>query len=159
MPQVGERRKGKSKWLVWLECSHCKSGNWVQYYRSKQHNFYRICVKCSLKSRYPNPKLYKVVMIPHDSPFASMGFPHNHGTTLAILEHRLIMAQYLGRCLSANEIIHHKNGQIRDNRIENLELTSLVEHMQKIHSRKNYSHVFKEGYSQGFKDALTRSIN
>lgn len=46
--------------------------------------------------------------------------------------HRIIMGQYLGRKIRKNEVVHHKNGNNLDNRIENLELMTKSEH-QKHH--------------------------
>ena len=43
-------------------------------------------------------------------------------------EHRYVMEQHLGRPLEPNEVVHHKDGDKRNNDIDNLELTSRSEH-------------------------------
>jgi hypothetical protein len=42
--------------------------------------------------------------------------------------HRVIMEQHLGRTLHDNEVVHHRNGDRLDNRIDNLEVMTLREH-------------------------------
>lgn len=45
-----------------------------------------------------------------------------------VLEHRIVVENSLCRLLGPDEIIHHVNEQKKDNRIENLIVTSVAEH-------------------------------
>jgi HNH endonuclease len=54
------------------------------------------------------------------------------------LEHRLVMAEKLGRELSTDEHVHHINGDKQDNRPDNLAIMTQSEHMRG-HMQERYS--------------------
>ena len=53
--------------------------------------------------------------------------PFQDGRVL-IREHVMVMELTIGRRIGPNEIVHHKNGDRTDNRIENLELMKRGDH-------------------------------
>lgn len=86
---------------------------------------------------------YMVIHLPADHWCVPMSDYNSRRNTHKILYHRLVMAEYLGRLLTSDEIVHHINGIKDDNRIDNLMLTT----------KQKHGLSYQDGYSQGFKDA------
>lgn len=74
----------------------------------------------------------------HGDPFAIKRTPNGEGkgyvTTKrqgkTLQRHRLIFERHLGRPLASHEIVHHKDGNKRNNALENLELMTRATHAQ-----------------------------
>lgn len=129
--------KGSSAY-IWAFCYDCLRERWVILYRGKPQSLR--CRSCSAKRR-PRGRgeachnwkggrvrlaggYFRIKLIPSD-PFYPMA-----SRTSYVLEHRLVMAKFLGRCLKPWEIVHHKNHIRDDNHIENLQLVKDVKHSQ-----------------------------
>lgn len=154
MPVLGELRTAKAFGLshyhkyIWAACLDCGKQRWVCL-RKGQPNSLR-CIKCANTrtnqseaararqslvradrhgrwkggryiSRGRNPYV-KITLQPND-PFFIMA-----STDGSCREHRFVMAQHLDRCLESWEVVHHRNGDGLDNRLENLELMHTIVH-------------------------------
>ena len=131
--------KNRDPWYYPRLCSSCGKEVWQQ-----TKDFHRVCKSCAYVVRrtakgnnhpnwnggkYNHGDGYIVVQVPVDSKFIAMADSRGY-----CLEHRLIMATYIGRCLLAEEVVHHINGDKTDNSIKNLELLpNDASHLPYIH--------------------------
>ncbi len=167
MPRFKEIKKGKElnkkrPYYAWMPCIYCKVPRWVEI--NKAGKIRRdICHSCANKIRARNRiggrsnqwkggRLknvaggYIAVKVFSDNPYFIMADSNGY-----ILEHRLVMANYLGKSLKRWEIVHHKNGDKQNNRIENLELQLLGEHTL------NHSKCYQDGFAKGYADGLGKA--
>lgn len=145
MPTEGQTARGREigkggyySLYVWHHCIDCGKGRWVVFTKGKPQNLR--CQSCANKQlmagvsgensrswkggRY-NRWNYVYVRLYAGNFFYPMAQKNGY-----VLEHRLVMAKHLNRCLLPWEIVHHKGTKYpqgslenkKDNRLENLEL-------------------------------------
>jgi hypothetical protein len=175
MPKLDEIQKGTDVGYrddtkrIWVACLDCGKERWVCYRQRKPVS--DRCRPCAIRldwrrentktmnrrrtgeansrwkgGRHKKPNGYVQVYVRPENPFFAMAV---YGY---ISEHRLVMAQHLGRRLKPDEFVHHKNGVKDDNRIENLELTKSGSHS------REHGKGYRDGYGKGLHDGRLRQI-
>lgn len=140
MPQLGELKRGREigktpyALHIWSACIDCGKQRWVIARAGIAR--YTKCGKCTMKnlprhrpewrpSKYQTAEGYVLIKLHPDDFFYGMTSRKDY-----VLEHRLIMAKHLGRCLHLWELVRHKNTDKGNNGIENLQLISDTRHNQ-----------------------------
>lgn len=133
MPRLGEikrgdeiGKKGDRRKHIWSACIDCGKERWKELRDGGTRN--KRCIKCARPNwrggRIKCRNGYIIIRVYPNDFFCPMADSHGY-----VLEHRLVVAKSLNRCLLSWEIVHHRNHIRDDNRIENLELlTSKVHH-------------------------------
>ena len=150
MPNIGEIRTAKEAGYtscnhlrIWVRCPQCGTERWVSLYQTKRQGYTGLCHRCNASIRGGNRVKqgyrgkhsdgYIVIKLQPDDFFYPMA-----GRDGYVLEHRLVIARNLGRCLHSWEIVHHKGTKYpkgsrenrSDNRVDNLQLVSDDKHKQ-----------------------------
>ncbi|KKN74987.1 hypothetical protein LCGC14_0384890 [marine sediment metagenome] len=139
MPEIGEIQRLNHRTHIWHACEDCGRERWARCKKGQSAN--QRCRSCNARNRgismrgegHPAWKGGRVkqsvgyikVRVFSDDFFYSMVDKKGY-----VLEHRLVMAKHLGRCLQRWEIVHHKSGIKDDNGLENLQLVSDERHNQ-----------------------------
>lgn len=58
----------------------------------------------------------------------SPNHPYPNLCGIYVFRYRLVMEKHLGRYLTVDEVVHHKNGDVSDDRISNLEVITQSQH-------------------------------
>ena len=170
IPELGDiKNLPNYQKAIYLACECCGRLRWVRLYKGQPRA--KLCKVCMGKDvarrvkisegfirrgqssgnwkggRYISSDGYVNIWLPLDDFFRPMTFKRAY-----IKEHRLVMAKHLGRCLQSWEIVHHKKGIGDDNRLENLELTTVGSHS------REHSKGYRDGYQKGLADGRLKQI-
>ncbi len=175
MPYLGEVKKSteiretqKRTFCIWVACESCGKERWVELRQGKPRCV--LCRQCSIQSperrrkiseslmasqhpnwkggRYTHSDGYKMIYIDSNDFYYPMTYDGHY-----VLEHRLVVAKALGRCLQPWEIVHHKGDKYPIGSIENRQDNRYPENLE-LTTRGNHSQEHAKGYADGFAKGL-----
>lgn len=154
-PEIGDIRTDKELdkipfyfiKYIWAACENCGKTRWVNLRVGKARS--SLCALCSRKrkGRFKNSAGYIEIKL---SP-ADFFYPMANASGY-VLEHRLIVAQHLGRCLQPWELVHHKDGLKDHNEHGNLKVATRGSHVM------DHSKGYRDGYLKGLTDGRTKQV-
>lgn len=177
-PHLGDIRKGTELGyigtgkLIWSACGKCGKERWAQLVGSTPRN--KFCRSCARLGHHRSKEIiakisgvnsanwkggrqnngdgYIIVKIQPDNFFYPMADKRGY-----ILEHRLVVAMALCRCLHRWELVHHKGQRYTgiENRSDNRYPENLGLTIRGSHARE-HSKGYRDGYRQGYQDALRK---
>ncbi len=127
---------------VWVACPQCGRERW-----QGRRFMMNLCPRCGIpkggqlrrgcnNTKWAGGKRhaegYIFITVDETHPFFVMATKSAHAKHYQIAEHRLVVAQNIGRALTDGEIVHHVNGIRSDNRIENLQLLQQSQHHARL---------------------------
>lgn len=143
MPEIGEtlkvRKCNSTRHMIWQACVDCGKERWVFLVKGIPQS--QRCRPCNTRLRPCRPKGdechnwkggrvigsggYIHIFLCPDDFFYSMAKSNGY-----VLEHRLVVAKRLGRCLQRWELVHHKDHDRSNNIDSNLQLVTDDRHKQ-----------------------------
>lgn len=120
-----DHRGSNAKWLCLCDCG--KQSIVSGYKITSGHTKSCGCLSLQRKKEYSGTKhhAWNGGIRYSNTGYRLMRQPtHPHQQNGYVQEHRIVMEKILGRYLTSNETVHHKNGVRDDNKPENLELWS-----------------------------------
>lgn len=140
------------RYFVQVQCPACHQKRRVRVGSVSQYRrkgiFTGLCSSCNGKLVVPIPRVgkdhhawqggvflhsegYHMVTLEPNHPYIKMA-PNSY----SVYEHRLVMAEKLGRPLRGEETVHHLNGNKLNNNSENLQLLQSRSEHAKLHAKQ-----------------------